>query len=103
MEPPNAARPMLRYLVPKDEREKECASLSKRDSVRTWKEVDVEHVPDASPDVDGAAEGEDEVDVDGQQPPEALYPGDQRFHERLRRERGEHQEVTHRLHKNHAY
>lgn len=94
---------MLRDLVPKGERGKECASLSARDSVRTWKEVDVEHVPDASPDIDGAAEGEDEVDVDGQQPPEALYPGDQRFHERLRRERGEHQEVTHRLHKDYSY
>lgn len=90
---------MFSELVPTDAREKVCAGLSAWGFVRTWKEVDVEHVPDASPDVDGAAEGEDEVDVDGQQPPEALYPGDQRLHERLRRERGEHKEVTHRLHR----
>lgn len=33
-------------------------------------------MPDPSPDIDGAAEGEDEVDVYSHQPPEAGEPGD---------------------------
>ena len=40
----------------------------------TWQEVDVEEVPDPPPDVDSAAEGEEEVDVHNTDPPEALQP-----------------------------